>query len=121
MTTLYIILAMIAPALAWEIYSLTASDVWTISASFQYLGQEWSLFAPYALGTLLGHFYVQPPARYTLAGQLPETSEVALILWLGWAVYVVDKGLSPALPWWGYFAFCVAAMAVGAFCWTMGA
>jgi hypothetical protein len=46
---------------------------------------------------------------------------VALILWGGWAVYVVDKGLSAQLPWWGYGLFCIAAMAVGAFCWTMGA
>ena len=121
MTTLYIILAMIAPALAWEIYSLTASDVWTISASFRYLGQEWSLFAPYALGTLLGHFYVQPPGAYTLAGHASETTEVALILWLGWAIYVLDKGLSLALPWWGYLLFCIGAMLVGAFGWTMGA
>ena len=121
MTTLYIILAMIAPALAWEVYSLTQADVWTISASFRYLGQEWSLFAPYALSVLLGHFYVQPPGAYTLAGHASETTEVALILWLGWAVYVVDKGLSLALPWWGYLLFCIGAMLVGAFGWTMGA
>jgi hypothetical protein len=120
MTTVYVILAMVAPALGYELYSLQA-EVWTISAAFRYLGQEWSLFAPYSLSVLLGHFYVQPPSPYTLAGRLDETAEVAVVLWLGWAVYVLDKGLSPELPWWGYFAFCVASMTVGAFGWTMGA
>lgn len=120
MTTVYVIIAMVAPALAYELYSLQA-EVWTISAAFRYLGQEWSLFAPYALSVLLGHFYVQPPSGYTLAGQLSEASEVALVLWLGWAVYVVDKGVDPALPWWGYGLFLVAGMIVGSFAWTMGA
>jgi hypothetical protein len=120
MTTVYVILAMVAPALGYELYSLQA-DVWTISAAFRYLGQEWSLFAPYSLSVLLGHFYVQPPSAYTLAGAVDETTEVALILWGGWAVYVLDKGLSPTLPWWGWVLYLVAALLIGGFCWTMGA
>lgn len=120
MTTVYVIIAMVAPALAYELWTLQA-DAWTISAAFRYLGQEWSLFVPYALSVLLGHFYVQPPEHLTLAGRLGETSEVALILWFGWAVFVLDKGLSPSFPWWGYLAFCVGCMLVGSFCWTMGA
>jgi hypothetical protein len=122
MTTLYVVLGgLFAVALPYELYTLYNSDLWTISAAMRHLGQEWSLFAPYSLSVLLGHFYVQPPSAYTLAGQVDETTEVALILWGGWAVYVIDKGLSPSLPWWGYLLFLVACMAVGAFCWTMGA
>jgi len=120
MTTVYVILAMIAPALAYELYSLQ-SGVWAISAGFRYLGQEWSLFAPYSLSILLGHFYIQPPSAYTLAGQVDETTEVAFVLWLGWVVYVIDKAVRPTLPWWAYLLFCVACMIVGGFCWTMGA
>jgi len=120
MTTVYVSLAMIAPALGYELYSLQ-SGVWTISAAMKYLGQEWSLFAPYSLSVLLGHFYIQPPSAYTLAGQVVETTEVTLVLWLGWVVYVIDKAVRPTLPWWGYFLFCVAALCVGGFCWTMGA
>jgi len=120
MTTVYIITALVAPALAYELYSLQA-DVWTISAGFRYLGQEWSLFAPYALSVLLGHFYIQPPDSLTVASVLSESSEVAIILWLGWCVYVADKAISPSLPWWGYLLFLVACMIVGGFCWTMGA
>jgi hypothetical protein len=122
MTTLYVVLGgLLAVALPYELYTLYNSDLWTISAAMRHLGQEWSLFAPYALSVLLGHFYVQPPDGLTVASVLSESSEVAIILWLGWCVYVVDKAISPALPWWGYGLFCIAAMTVGAFCWTMGA
>jgi hypothetical protein len=122
MTTLYVVLGgLLAVALPYEVYTLYNSDLWTISAAMRHLGQEWSLFAPYSLSVLLGHFYVQPPERWTLAGQVGEAEEVALILWLGWVVYVVDKAVRPSLPWWGYFLFCVACMIVGGFCWTMGA
>lgn len=119
MTTVYFILVLLGPILAYEFFSLQA-NVWTISKAFRYLGQEWSLFTPYALGTLLGHFYVQPPSYLTLAGYVGEVEEVVIVLWIGWAVYVVDKGVDPSLPWWGYLLFCIWAMLVGGFCWTLG-
>jgi hypothetical protein len=122
MTTVYVVLiGLLGVALPYELYTLYHSDLWTISAALRYLGQEWSLFAPYVFTVLPGHFYVQPPDWLTLAGQVDETTEVALILWLGWAVYVIDKGLSPSLPWWGYLLFCIAGLCIGGFCWTMGA
>lgn len=121
MTTLYVVLGgLLAVALPYELYTLYNSDLWTISAAMRHLGQEWSLFAPYSLSVLLGHFYVQPPTEWTLAGQVNETAEVAFVLWLGTVVYVVDKGVDPALPWWGYGLFLIVCGAVGGFCWTMG-
>jgi len=121
MTTLYVVLGgLLAVALPYELYTLYNSDLWTISAAMRHLGQEWSLFAPYALSVLLGHFYVQPPDGLTVASVLSESSEVAIILWLGWCVYVADKAISPSLPWWGYLLFCAAGMLVGGFCWTLG-
>jgi hypothetical protein len=120
MTTVYVILAMIAPALAYELYSLQA-DVWTISAGFRYLGQEWSLSVPAILSILLGHFYIQPPEWLTLAGYIGEAQEVGVVLWVVYVVYGVDYAVDPSLPWWGYLLFCVAGLCVGAFAWTMGA
>jgi len=118
MATVYVILAALVPVLAYEAYTLTQEGLWTISSGVRYLGQEWSLFAPYALSVLLGHFYVQPPT--TLAERWSETTEVALVLWGGWAVYVIDKGVDPSLPWWGYVLLCTGGVLVGGFCWTLG-
>lgn len=122
MTTVYVVvIGLLAVALPYEVFTLYHSDLWTISAAMRHLGKEWSLFAPYSLSVLLGHFYIQPPARFTLAGQVDETTEVAFVLWCGWVVYVTDKAISPALPWWAWVLYLVAALLIGGFCWTMGA
>lgn len=116
-TTLFIFLAILAPGFAWETYAIATDDVETISRAYMSLKEITPLFAT-ALGTLLGHFSVQPPASYTVAQNLPEQSEVYLILWFNWVVFVLGKGYD--FPWYVMLALVIMSVLVGAFAWTIG-
>jgi len=116
-TTLFIFLAILAPAFAWEAYSIITGDVKTISRAYMGLKEMTPFFAT-ALGTLLGHFSVQPPARYTLAAHIPEQGEVFLVLWFNWVIFVI--GQAHELPWFVMLGLVILSVLVGAFAWTIG-
>lgn len=122
-TTAYVWLGMIIPALIWEGYSVVTGDVSTISQTWQMIGQQWSAFYIYAVAVLPGHFWVQPPDHMTLASQLQEPAEVAMVLWCGWALFVVEKAKPDVfpLPWWGNLLLIIGATLIGAFAWTISA
>lgn len=123
MQTVYIIAILVAPALGYEAYALATEGVWTWSRGTQYLGQEWNLLIQYLLGLLPGHFFIQPPSQYTLAGQVGELTEVALVVWLGWGIFAASLRYPGWLPleWYSSLALLVASLLVGGFCWTLGA
>lgn len=121
-TTLFIILFMVAIPLGWEMYAILGEPI-TISRAFQQLGQEWNAFTIYALSVLVGHFFVQPPAEYTLAGTLSETSEVVIVTWLGWCIFLLFRTHRHwlPLPWYVSLGIIVGSVLVGAFAWTISA
>lgn len=123
MQTVYILAILVAPALGYEAYALATDGVWTWSTATKYLGQEWNLLVQYILGLLPGHFFIQPPARLTLAGQVGEWTEVALVVWLGWGIFAASLRYPEwlPLPWYASLALLVASLLVGGFCWTLGA
>jgi hypothetical protein len=122
MQTVYILAILVAPALAYEVYALLTDGVWTWSRGAHYLGQHWNAFAQYILAVLLGHFYIQPPAEYTLAGQVDEMTEVAVVLWLGWGIFAAGVRYPSMLPleWYTSLALLTLSLLIGGFCWTLG-
>jgi hypothetical protein len=123
MQTVYILAILVAPALGYEAYALATEGVWTWSRATYWLGQHWNVFAQYALGLLPGHFYIQPPSQYTLAGQVGEWTEVAVVLWLGWGIFAASLRYPEwlPLPWYASLGVLVTSMLIGGFCWTLGA
>jgi hypothetical protein len=116
-TTLFIIIMIFTPALLWEAYSILTGDVITLSRAYMGLTEISPFFAT-ALGTLLGHFAVQPPADLTLAHMLAEVEEVAVVLWLNWGVFVL--GMRYDFPWYMMLVLVLVSVFVGAFVWTIG-
>lgn len=116
-TTLFIFLVILVPGFAWEAYSIITGDVQTISRAYMGLKEMTPLFAT-ALGTLLGHFSVQPPEPYTLAAHVPEQGEVFLVLWFNWAIFIIGKAYD--LPWFVMLGLVILSVLVGAFAWTIG-
>lgn len=121
-TTIFIVAAMVLPALAWEMYAILGEPI-TISEAFRQLGQEWNAFTIYALSVLVGHFFVQPPGEYTLAAVLSETSEVVIVIWLGWCIFLLFRTHRHwlPLPWYASLILIIASVLVGAFAWTISA
>ena len=119
-TTAFVLLFMIAVPLSWEVYTLTQSDLQTISQVWAQLGREWSPFVAYGLSVLVGHFFIRPDR--SPAATLPETGEVAVVLWLGWVIFIAGRAFPQALPLGtaASFGLVAAGVTVGAYFWTMG-
>lgn len=117
MTTVFVLIALVAVPGAWEVYALLGDPI-TISRAYMHMAEA-TPFVSYALSALVGHFFVQPPAEYTVAHYLSEPGEVAIVLWLGWGVFVMGKA-GVSLPWWGSLALVIGSVLVGAFAWTIG-
>mgnify|MGYP006425434363 CR=1 FL=1 len=115
-----LILAFIALGLLWEFYALASPEA-LISPTMMEMSQK-SPLTTYALSVLVGHFFVQPPTQYTLAGQINEYAEVGIVIGLGAALQtavVLYPGLIP-LPWHVNLALILFAICLGAFGWTIG-
>ena len=119
-TTAFVLLFMIAVPLGWEVYTLTQSDLQTISQVWAQLGREWSPFVAYALSVLVGHFFIHP--KTSPAQHLPETGEVFVVLWVGWIIFILGRAFPQALPLGTVASFGLVAVGVcvGAYFWTMG-
>ena len=118
MSSVYVVLLLAVPWLGYEFYTLTSPDLWTISRAIMHMGKE-TLLVPYIFGVLPGHFHVQPPAEYTLAHYIPESGEVAAVVWIGWALFIFDLRYGFGFPWYGYVSVIWLASLIGAFCWTI--
>jgi len=118
MTTAYVLGLLVLPALAYEGYVVATGDAATISQAIDQLTHA-TPFVTYVLGALVGHFAIQPPARYTLASRLSETAEVALVVWVGWGVYVAARSVE-VVPWWGQASILLGGVILGAVAWTIG-
>ena len=119
-TTAFVLIGMIAVPLGWEVYTLTQSDLQTISQVWATLGREWSPFVAYGLSVLVGHWFIHP--ERSPAQHLPETGEVFIVLWVGWIIFILGRAFPRALPLGtaASFALVVVGVTVGAYLWTMG-
>lgn len=122
MSTYFFVLAiMISIPLGWEFITILTSKE-TISTVWKSLGHEWSPFIIYGVSLLPGHFWVQPPEKYTLAGYASEAGEVFVVLWIGWSIFWyfrANPSLTP-LNWIESLALIIFGVLIGAFAWTMG-
>jgi len=118
MQTVYVIFALLVPVLGYEVYSAFATDVWTFSEAAKALAHA-NLFWAYVPSVLVGHFFIHPPV--SLATYLSETTELFVVVWIGWGLYWASRVAGTELPfgWVGDFTFVVGCVLVGAFCWTI--
>lgn len=119
-TTLFVILFMVAIPFGWELYTLTQSDLQTISKAWAEIGREWNPFACYALSVLNGHFFVRPDMN--LARHLSEEGEIFFVLWTSWGLFWIFHARSDLmpLPTWGWLLLIAGGTLVGAYVWTIG-
>lgn len=118
MHTLYTLAVLLLPILAYEFYTLTQEDLWTISMGLKHLG-ELNPVVKFVLPALCGHFWLEPPV--TLASSLNETAEVFVMALLTWVLFWVFRieGMEIPYGWVGDFVFIVASVLIGGFVWTI--
>ena len=118
MTTLIVVIGWTVLILGWEGYVVITGDASTVSRAVDRVSNALP-FLTYALGALVSHWTIQPPAQYTVADHLGEPVEVALVVFVGALVYVSMAGIMH-VPWWAHLAVLQLGVFVGAFGWTIG-
>jgi hypothetical protein len=93
-----------------------------ISNAYNDLADEWNPVVVYVGGTLVGHFWVQPPAWLSPASVMPEYAEVGLVLTVALGLYLFFRRRRDLLPlsWLTSLALIVGAVLWGGFAWTIG-
>jgi len=119
MTTIAFLLLVLVPILAWEAYAVVSGEVVTISQAHMIVADLSEVLVA-AGGILVGHFFVQPPARYAPSATWPEATEVAVLAWLLWALFIALEAYPRPLPWWGDLLLIFVSATLGAFFWTQG-
>ena len=114
-TLVFVLIFMIAVPLVWEGYALLREDVDTISKTWAKLGREWSSFFAYGMSTLVGHFFLRP--SISVAGYISEPTEVAIVLFIGWGIFVIDRGPPKTLK---MLLIILLGIFVGGYIWTLG-
>lgn len=119
MTTAFVLAFMVALPLMWEAYAVLGSPA-TISQAFKELGHEWTAFVIYAVSVLPGHFFVNFDRSLVNRVGGNDAAEVAVVLWIGWAVFVVFRAnpeWTPLGPW-PSLALVLFSVLVGALVWS---
>lgn len=118
-TTAFVIAFMLGAPLTWEVLTLF-TQLETISHVFRELGHEWTPFIIYAISVLPGHFFVNFRQSLVQAMGGTNTGEVVVVLWIGWAIFIVfraNPSWTPLGPW-SSLALVIFSVLVGAFVWS---